>query len=219
MTTILIIEDDQSINDMCSELLKLHHFQTRSVYNGLDALKVDLEQIDLILLDLMLPGMNGKELIGKLKEKRDLPILVISALSDIDTKVLLFELGADDYITKPFDNKELLARMKTRLKKKTPTSFTYRELCLNEDTFTVTCREKPVNLSKIEFQLLKILIANPDQVFTKDDLIEQVWDNEFSADDNTLNVHISNIRRKLKKANPEEQYIKTIWNIGYKLSK
>lgn len=219
MNTILIIEDDKDINHMITDLLTIHHYKTKSVYHGLDALKVDLEDIDLILLDLMLPGMNGKELIGKLKEKCDLPILVMSALSDIDTKVLLFDLGADDYITKPFDNKELLARIKTRLKNKTKTSFTYKDLYLNEDTFTVTCAGSTINLSKIEFKLLSILIIHPNQVFTKDDLIEQVWDDEDSADDNTLNVHISNIRSKLKKVNPKEQYIKTIWNIGYKLGK
>lgn len=219
MKSILIIEDDKDINHMITDLLTMHHYQTTSIYDGSLALKTSLEHIDLILLDLMLPGIHGKELISFLKQKKDIPIIILSALSDIDTKVTLFDLGADDYITKPFNNQELLARIKTRLKDKIQTIFTYKDLLLNEDTFTVTCAGNKINLSKIEFKLLHILITHPNQVFTKNDLIEQVWNDEDSADDNTLNVHISNIRNKLKHANPREQYIKTIWNIGYKLGK
>ncbi len=217
MNTILIVEDDQDINHMLTDLLVMNHYQVKNVYDGSTALETPLEDVDLILLDLMLPGINGKELILHLKRKKDLPIIILSALGDIETKVLLFDLGADDYITKPFNNQELIARIKTRLKHTTNKVYKYKELTLDEEHFHVTCKNEFVYLSKTEFQLLKILIAHPTQVFSKNDLIEQVWSHEDSADDNTLNVHISNIRHKLKKVNPTYSYIKTIWNIGYKL--
>ena len=148
-------------------------------------------------------------------------MIILTAIDKMDTKLDLFALGADDYLLKPFDNNELLARVKIQLKHRqvafSSALITYKDIILDENSYKVTCNEIKINLSKIEFKLLKILLENPTRVFTKDILFEMVWDHEDSGDDNTLNVHISKIRSKLKQANPTHEYIETVWGIGYKI--
>jgi DNA-binding response OmpR family regulator len=221
MKKILIIEDDKDINNMLNDLLVLNGYKCISAYSGTEALLICNDEVDLILLDLMLPGKGGSEIIADLKAKHNIPVIVTTAISDIDTKLNLFELGADDYVVKPFDNKELLARIKVKLKKNTTidnnTILKYKDIIMDLNKYEITCNNKSVSLSKIEYELLKVLISNPNKVFTKNNLYELVWDTENSADDNTLNVHISKIRTKLKMANDKEDYIETIWSIGYKM--
>lgn len=222
MKNILIIEDDKDINNMLKQLLENHNYQVLQAYSGTEGLLIHDKLIDLILLDLMLPGKNGEEIIESLKEKHNIPIIVMSAISEIDKKVNLFELGADDYITKPFHNEELLARIKVQSKnKKEPVSriLKYKDIELNPKEFTVFCNLKQVNLTYHEFELLKTLMEHENQVLTKSVLFELVWGDEDSADDNTLNVHISKLRSKLKEANSKEEYIETIWSVGYRMKK
>ena len=220
MKTILVIEDDININRMICDLLKLNDYFPLSASTPDEALKKINSKVDLILLDLMLPKISGKELIRDLKQYRDIPVIIVSAISDVNMKVTLFELGADDYITKPFHNQELLSRIKLALKhhqKEEKEITTYKDIILNDKEFRAKCNQQDLKLSKTEYDIIKLLITHPHQVITKSMLFEQVWGDDESADENTLNVHISKIRTKLKKCNPNEEYIETIWKIGYKL--
>ena len=219
MKTILIIEDDKDINEMLQQLLKQKGFNVGIAYSGTEAILVHNKNIDLIILDLMLPGQNGDEIIEELKKKNDVPIIVLSAISDIDKKLDLFKFGAVDYMTKPFNNEELIARINVHLKKNSSTTSNYIEsddIKLDLNNYQGICNGININLTKTEFNLLRILMKNKNQVVTKSILFDTVWDDWTSADENTLNVHISNIRNKLKKINPNKEYIETIWSIGYK---
>ena len=221
--TILIMEDDEEINNMLRILLQQNGYRTVSAFSGTEGLLVHDSNICLILLDLMLPGKNGEEIIGELKAKHNVPVIVISAIHDVSKKVNLFSLGADDYVTKPFNNDELLARISARLRKSADVSaneaLIYKDIILNQIDYSVTCNGKPTELSRHEFALLKLLMENPTRTCTKSIIYDTVWDYENSADDNTLNVHVSKLRKKLKECNPDEDYIETVWGIGYRLKK
>lgn len=222
MENILIIEDDENINNMIKKLLESNGYKVHQAFSGTEGLLLYNEKIDLVLLDLMLPGKTGEEVIKELKNKNDVPIIVMSAINDINKKLDLFNLNANDYITKPFHNEELLARIKVHIKsnnKQTTNILKYKDIELNINEFTVSCNGKNIILTKHEFELLKTLIKNPNQALTKSMLFDIVWGDENIADDNTLNVHISKIRNKLKEANPDEEYIETIWGVGYRMSK
>ncbi len=219
MKTILIVEDDKDINEMLQKLLKTNGYNTKSAYSGTEALLLHDSKVDLIILDLMLPGKSGEEIIRELKKIKNVPIIVTSAINDIDKKLDLFNLGADDYVTKPFHNEELLARIKVHLKhhfSNPDEVLKIGDIELNPKTYQVICNGLDITLSKIEFEILKLLMKNNNQVVTKSVLFDTVWDTMDSADENTLNVHISKIRNKLKKANPNKDYIETIWSVGYK---
>ncbi len=224
--TILIIENDAEINDMLRVLLRQNGYSTVSAYSGTEGLLAHGSGISLILLDLMLPGRSGEDIIRELKQKHIVPVIVMSAIHDVSKKVDLFSLGADDYITKPFHNDELLARIAVRLKAgssgEAPAAaddLTYKNIVLSRDDYSVTCCGKAVELSKHEFELLRLLMENPARTCTKSMIYDKVWDYENSADDNTLNVHISKLRKKLKECDPDTEYIETVWGIGYRLKK
>lgn len=220
--TILIIEDDTEINDMLRILLTQNGYNAVCAFSGTEGILVHNDQVDLILLDLMLPGKNGRDIISELKSKHSVPVIVISAIHDVNIKVDLFSLGADDYVTKPFHNEELLARIAVRLRNQNETSDTnelvYKNITLNSSDYSVTCCGKSVELSRHEFALLKLLMENPNRTCTKSMIYDIVWDYENSADDNTLNVHVSKLRKKLKQCS-DEDYIETVWGIGYRLKK
>lgn len=221
-STILIIEDDKDINEMLTKLLTNNNYNVLNAYSGTEGVLVHNDNIDLILLDLMLPGKNGEEIIRELKNKNNVPVIVMSAIQDIDKKVDLFDLGANDYITKPFHNDELLARIKVQLRDKKNTIsniLKFKDVELNKVNFTVNCNNKEAAFAKKEFELLKLLMENENQTLTKSMIFDSIWNDENSADDNTLNVHISKIKNKLKECNPDEEYIETVWSIGYRLKK
>lgn len=219
MKTILIVEDDKDINKMLQKVLKINGYNIKSAYSGTEALLLHNDDVDLIILDLMLPGKSGEEIINELKKIKNVPVIVTSAINDIDKKLNLFNLGADDYVTKPFNNDELLARIKVHLKHNHYNQddvLKIDDIELNPKTYKVVCNGIDITLSKIEFDILKLLMKNNNQVVTKSVLFDTIWDTIDSADENTLNVHISKIRNKLKKANPNKDYIETIWSVGYK---
>jgi DNA-binding response OmpR family regulator len=219
------VEDDGDISNMLRDLLESNGYEAKAAFSGTEALlQTELNRFDLVLLDLMLPGLSGEDVIKRLREKQDLVVIALSAKNDVDTKIELLKLGADDYITKPFDTNELLARMESHLRRYTGSRqrnngsvLRYKELCLNTDTYEASAGGMPVSLTKQEFLLLSVLAACPRKVFTKKNLYESAWGGEFFGDDNTVNVHISNIRAKLAKADPSADYIQTIWGIGFRM--
>ena len=229
--TILIIEDDVQINDMLKVLLNTNGYKTISAYSGTEGLLVFNDECDLIILDLMLPGKGGEEIIGELKQKKNIPVIVASAIDDSEKKVDLFALGADDYVTKPFDNDELLARIKSRLMlydklNNMPNDGTdkkdileFKDIKLDMGSRIAFCNDLEISFSKLEFDILALLLRNKNRTCTKSMIYDIVWEYEGNDDDNALNVHISNIRKKLKQCNKDEEYIETVWGIGYRLSK
>ena len=222
MEKILIVEDDIHINEMLCELLKKSGYSPLPAYSGTEALLV-LPQggIGLVLLDLMLPGKTGEEVLSDIRKTWDIPIIVLTARADKETTTKLLRAGADDYVAKPFDNNELLARIEVQIRKKSteskPADCSFRDLRLDFDCFDVVAGGKRANLSKREFEIMKLMMSHPSKVFTKNNLYESVWGGEFLGDDNTINVHISNIRAKLEQTRPEVEYIQTVWGIGYKI--
>ncbi len=224
MKTILIIEDDTDINNMLQTLLRQNGYDTIDAYSGTEGVLVHSDRVSLILLDLMLPGRSGDNIIRELKAKHNVPIIVMSAIHDVEKKVDLFSLGADDYVTKPFHNEELLARIAARLR--TPAEkevmtkkLVYKDIILDAENFSVICNMQQVEMSKHEFELLGLLMKNPNRVCTKSIIYDTVWNDENSADDNTLNVYVSKIRKKLKACNPDTEYIETVWGVGYRMKK
>ncbi len=215
---ILIVEDDINIHNVIEEILKKENYTTYNAYSGTEALMLlERETYDLILLDLMLPAMNGEEII---KQVKDTPIIVLSAKISIDDKVNCLLSGANDYITKPFDCKELLARIQVQLRKDIRANaekiLKYKELKLLKDNHTLFIGNKKVSLTKTEFAILKQLLLNPKQVITKNKLLDLISMDTEDCSEYSLRVHISNLRKKIK-ANTKEEYIESVWGIGFKI--
>lgn len=219
MYKILIVEDDISIHNIIEELLKKQNYKTYNAYSGTEALLLlEKEQFDLILLDLMLPAINGEKIIEKVK---DTPIIVLSAKISSEDKVNCLTSGANDYITKPFDTKELLARIEVQLRQKSKSNITqnlkYKDIELLNDNHTLYVNKENVSLTRTEYAILKQLLLNPAQVISKNRLLDLISiDTDDCCDENSLKVHISNIRRKIKKVN-NENYIESVWGIGFKM--
>ncbi|MGM0903574.1 MAG: response regulator transcription factor [Bacillota bacterium] len=221
MPTILIIEDDMAIHSLIKETLDLHEFNTVSAYSGTEGkLLFEQNQVDLILLDLMLPGMNGEEFLKEIRHRSTVPVMVISAKNDQESKVDLLINGADDYITKPFEVKELLARIDIQLRHATKAVISevkeiqYKNISLNFDTREVKVDDQPLHLTGREYAILQLFLENPQKVFSRANIYESVWNEPFFDSDKTINMHISNLRNKLNHENTN--YIKTIWGIGFK---
>lgn len=222
---ILIVEDDPDINRLLCRILEGAGYQCRQAFSGSEAmLWAEQYDYDLVLLDLMLPGLTGEEFIARVRKRRTMPILVLSAKAGLEDRVNVLRLGADDFIPKPFDNAEVLARVEAQLRRYKQfssadgnTVLTHGDLKLDREGVSVTIGDEPVALTAREFEILKLLMEHPKKVFTRAQLYEQLWGGEYFGDDNTVNVHISNLRAKLAKLSPAE-YIKTVWGIGFKLS-
>lgn len=220
MPIILIVEDNTDIHNLIKEVLEKEKYKVLDSYSGTEALMVlEKENVDLILLDLMLPGLNGEEIIKKVK---DIPIIVISAKISPEDKVNVLLNGANDYITKPFSTEELLARIKVqfRIKKDKKENnnmvLKYKQIELNQKNHTVHIGENQIYLTKTEFAILKQLLLNPKQVVTKSKLLELISNDTLDCDENSLKVHISNIRKKIRQVT-EEEYIESVWGIGFKI--
>ncbi len=221
---ILIVEDDNDINKLLSDMVDISGYNSKSAYSGTEALIYLKEnEFDMILLDLMIPGINGEELLEKIRQNYSMPIIVISAKYDKNTKIDMLKSGADDFISKPFDIDETIARIVSNLRRYKLSSkqvsekiLIVNEIKINKDTRDVFINDNSINLTSREFSLLELFVTNPKKVFTKSNLFESVWKEEYMGDDNTISVHISNLRNKISKyANSD--YIKTVWGIGYKL--
>lgn len=243
MQRILIIEDDAENNQMIREYLEGHGYLCTQAYSGSEGkLLFSMEKFDMVLLDLMLPGIPGEELVSVFS--KSVPVIVLSAKSGLDSKVDVLSAGAEDYICKPFDLPELLVRIQIRLRRRNKDImgagsagenitagdaseqakteyeqhiYTYRDWALNPDTQEMTSKGEGVDLTRHEFLIMELLIRNPKRVFTKQMIYEYAWGEEYLAEDKTINVHISNIRAKLKKSGTDS-YIQTVWGMGFKLS-
>ena len=173
------------------------------------------------MLDLMLPGLTGEEFIAKLRKGKTMPIIVLSAKAGLEDRVNVLKRGADDFIPKPFDNAEVLARIEAQLRRYKKFSgggadgvLTWGELTLDRESVRVTVGDKDIPLTAREFEILSLLMGHPKKVFTREQIYQQVWGEEYMGDDNTVNVHVSNLRAKLG----EKEYIKTVWGIGFKMA-
>lgn len=218
METILIVEDNIDIHNFIKEVLEKKQYKVLDAYSGTEALMIiEKENINLVLLDLMLPGLNGEEIIKKVK---NIPIIVISAKISPEDKVNVLLNGANDYITKPFNKDELLARIAVQLRinknKNVNKELKYKNMFLNEKDHTLYINNKQIYLTKTEYAILKQLLLNPKQVITKTKLIELINIDTLDGDENSLKVHISNIRRKIRNVT-EDEYIESVWGIGYKM--
>lgn len=218
MKYILIIDDDINIGNMLEEVLSKEGYRTKRAYSGTEALLV-LKDIkpDLILLDLMLPGLKGEDILPQIT---GIPVIVVSAKADVDNKVDLLLGGAADYVTKPFEIKELLARIAVQLRRTDNALaapwLTFEAIRLNTDTHIVTADGGEVKLTRTEYAILKLLMQNPAQVVTKHLLLERISEDTPDCTDSSLKMHISNIRKKLRKISGGD-YIESVWGIGFKM--
>lgn len=225
--SILVVEDDVDINGLLCRILKKQNYEVISAYSGSEArMCINMYNYDLILLDLMLPGLSGEELIEEVRKNKTMPIIIISAKIEIEDKVKLLKLGADDYITKPFEISEVTARVEAQLrryKRFNHTEYeepllTYKNLALDREAMKVTVKGNDLVLTVREFSILELLLRHPKKVFTRENLYKNVWNEEFYGEDNTVNVHISNIRAKISKIDKDTEYIKTIWGVGFTMA-
>ncbi len=219
MSHILIIDDDIHINEMLEEVLIQEGYQVSHAYSGTEALLfLANEKPDLILLDLMLPGLTGEEVLPQIEK---IPVIVMSAKVEVKDKVALLLNGAEDYITKPFEIEELLARIVVQLRKSTrldsSEKLMYREITVNMVTHEAWVGEHEVKLTKTEFAILKILLEHPKQVITKTVLLDRVSEETPDCVESSLRVHISNLRKKLREISGKD-YIEAVWGIGFKMA-
>ena len=240
MPNILIVEDDININNLLCEVLMKAGYTCEQAFSGTEAkllLNIKEKAYTLVLLDLMLPGASGEEVLKEIRKQGRLPVIVLTAKDSIDDKIGVLTNGADDYITKPFEIREVLARIQVQLRHieaeteaetevKTKAGIQegqgsgrleFRDMVLIRSTFEVSIGGRVLpKITKQEFAILELLLKNPKQVFSKEDIFEYAWDEPYMGETKTLDVHISNIRKKIKTVTSDE-YIETIWGIGYRL--
>lgn len=228
---IMIVEDETDINRLLARILEDAGYGTMQAFSGTEALLLlERQEPDLILLDLMLPGMSGEELLVHIREKMRLsaPVLVLSAKSALGDKVALLKNGADDYITKPFNPLELVARVKSNLRRYTSLGSLNAEsksvyqvggLVINDDTKQVTVDGESVKMTPIEYNILLLLMKNQGRVFSIDQIYESIWNEDAIGADNTVAVHIRHIREKIEINPREPRYLKVVWGVGYKIDK
>lgn len=224
---ILLVEDDESIREMVEKYLQMEGFSIATASNGEEAVQKCLDtSFDLMILDIMMPKLDGLEVLKIIREKSALPILIMSAKdSDIDKAVGL-GLGADDYIAKPFSMLELSARVKAAIRRATTYSnqveakqdmLVIGDLTIDIMNFSVMKKQQTVKLTSKEFAILKLFATNRQRVFTKQQIYQLIWNDEYYGDENIINVHMSRLREKIEDDPSNPQYIKTLWGIGYKL--
>lgn len=221
-TDVLVIEDDKEINNLICHILAQNGYECFSEFSGKSAYRtMKNKEFDMVLLDLMLPEISGEELLKEYRKFSKTPVIIISAKDETAIKVDMLRTGADDYITKPFENEEVLARVESNLRRSRGFSSSLLAIGpLEFDTEANCCTVsgKPVSLTETEMKILRLLMENPRKLFTKANLFTSVWNEEYNYDDNAVNTHISNLRRKLKAACPDREFIETVWGIGYKLA-
>lgn len=220
---ILIIEDNNEISEMLATILAAD-YTVQQAYSGTEGLLLfQQDAFDLILLDRMLPGKDGTQVLQEIRQTSTVPVIILTALDEPADVSTLLLAGANDYLTKPFNVEELKARIIVQLRtnKQTPpvaSSHSYKNIQLLPDSFQLQRGEATVQLKKKEFEIFSLLLANPKKVYTKEMLYEAVWQEPYYGEENTINVHISHLRSKIKILDPDEAYIDTVWGIGIKLA-
>ena len=233
MNHILIVEDDKDIREGVGIYLKSQGYQVFMAADGVEGLEIlDREEIHLAIVDIMMPRMDGITMTMKLREKHDFPVIMLSAKSEEVDKVMGLNIGADDYVTKPFTPMELMARVNSQMRRyrrfmeklqeketqNSDTLYTIGGLEVNESTFEVRVDGTPVKMTPMEFKILLLLIKNPGRVFSADEIYERVW-NERAVNTETVMVHVRNIREKIEINPKEPKYLKVVWGVGYKIEK
>ncbi len=221
MFNLLIIEDNHDVNSMLREVLINEGYAVDSAYTGIDGLmSFQKNSYDLILLDLMLPYKSGDEVLKEIRKSSEIPVIIISAKDIVGTKIDLLKLGADDYITKPFDLNEVAARVEAQLRRSnkliSTKAITYKDIVLDDKYKKITANGVELELTAKEYQLLELFLKNRSKVFTKANIYETIWQDAYLGDDNAVKTHISNLRSKLKAASPQNEYIETVWGLGYR---
>lgn len=227
---ILIVEDDKDIREGVEIYLKSQGYEVFQAGDGIEGLQVlEREEIHLAIVDVMMPRMDGIKMTVKLREKYDFPVIMLSAKSEEVDKIAGLNIGADDYVTKPFTPMELMARVNSQLrhykkfmekleKRDKENVYSIGGLEINEDTVEVSVDGKPVKLTPIEFKILLLLMKNPGRVFSADEIYERVW-NERAINTDTIMVHVRNIREKIEVNPKDPKYLKVVWGVGYKIEK
>jgi len=229
-TTILVVDDDRDIVRAISIYLKKEGFCVIHAYDGLEAMDIlHTTPVHLILLDVMMPKLDGLSATMRIREKKNIPIIILSAKSEDTDKVLGLSMGADDYITKPFNPIELVARVKSQLRRymnlggvsyeNTEKILTCGALRLNKECHELTAHGEPVHLTATETKIIELLLSHPGRVFPAEEIYERVWNEPSYSCENTVMVHIRRIREKIEINPREPEYLKVVWGIGYKIEK
>ncbi len=223
MHKILIVDDERAILDLLEMILKREQFQVAAASDGKSAMTLfDSFNPDLVLLDLMLPDTNGHDLCREMTKKRSVPIIMLTAKNDVIDKVLGLELGADDYITKPFDSRELVARIKAvlrRLEKNQAADgkvFRHRDLVVDLENRTVTKGGQPVELTLKEYELLEVLVKNPRKAFGREELLQQAWGYDYMGDTRAVDICVTRLRKKIEDDSSNPKHILTVYGFGYR---
>ena len=227
--TVLVVDDDREIVESIAIFLQADGYLVRKAYNGLEALDIVMtENVHLIILDIMMPELDGIKTLLKVRESKNLPIILLSAKSEDADKILGLTAGADDYITKPFNPLELVARVKSQLRRYTQLGnaaesgdsiYTVGGLSINDDLKEVTVDGEVVKLTPIEYNILLLLVKNQGKVFSINQIYESIWNEDAIGADNTVAVHIRHIREKIEINPKEPRYLKVVWGVGYKIDK
>ena len=230
MTKILVCDDDKEIVEAIDIYLSQEGFEVRKAYDGAQALEIlENEEIGLVVIDIMMPKLDGLRATLKIREKNNVPIIILSAKSEDADKILGLNVGADDYVTKPFNPLELVARVKSQVRRYTKLGstahmesasiYTVGGLSINDDLKEVTVDGEPVKLTPIEYNILLFLVKNQGKVFSISQIYENIWNENAIGVDNTVAVHIRHIREKIEINPKEPRYLKVVWGIGYKIEK
>ena len=230
MQTILVCDDDKEIVDAIDIYLTGEGFHILKAYDGYDALKIlETEHADLMIIDVMMPGLDGIRTTLKVRETSSIPIIILSAKSEDSDKILGLNIGADNYLSKPFNPLELVARVKSQLRRYTQLGnlnqssnenvYKCGGLTINDDTKEVFVDDEPIKLTPIEYNILLLLTKNAGKVFSIDEIYKQIWNEEAIGADNTVAVHIRHIREKIEINPREPRYLKVVWGVGYKIEK
>lgn len=216
---VLVVDDDMNICDLVELYFEKEGYKVYKAHNGYDALNIFKEkEPDIVVLDIMMPKVDGYEVLKEIRKISQIPVILLSAKGETFDRVLGLELGADDYMVKPFDNKELVARVRAVLRRYKPKaqnrSINFKDISINPDSYTVLYKEKSIDMPPKEFELAYFLASNYNKVFTRDQLLYKVWGYDYPGDSRTVDVHIKRIREKLK--GNDKWVIKTVWGVGYK---
>jgi len=223
MKTVLLVDDEERMLDLLELYITPHGFKCVKRQSGKDAITfLENGSVDIVILDIMMPEINGWETCAKIRETSNVPIIMLTARDGKDEVIKGLKIGADDYVTKPFNEQELLARMEAVMRRTKGVSeelLSFKGLTLNEEAYQFTYQSQSISMTPKEFSLLALFLKNPNKVFTREHLLSSIWSFNSEIEDRTIDSHIRNIREKLRKAGfPVDEHFKTVWGVGYKWS-